>query len=418
MQRKIRRSMNWIVLALLLSLPALAQTVTRVPVLIVSLDGFRNSYLDRTDLYDAPNLRRMAREGVRAAALIPVVPTKTFPNHYAIATGLYPAHNGIVGNHMYDPAMKAMFSPNDREAVGDARWWQGEPIWVTAEKQGCKTSVQFWPGSEAAIEGIRPSRWQPYDGQVPNRQRMDAAASLLARDPSYCLAMAYISNVDAAGHRFGPDAPETREAVKTVDSAIGHLVETLQAEGLWGHVDLIVVSDHGMTATPESQWIALDDYLDPSQIKIFDSSPLLEMRAKDGNQAALVDRLNRIPHLHAYLAQDAPARWHFKGNARIAPVLAMAEEGWTFDTRDRLTRMRGQNAGSHGFDNDLESMQAIFLAIGPDFTPGAKLPAFENVNLYALLTALLHLKPAANDGSLTVFHPALRVATLPATATH
>jgi predicted AlkP superfamily pyrophosphatase or phosphodiesterase len=387
--------------------PAIAQE-QRTPVLVVSIDGFRNDYLDRPELYDAPNLRALAAEGVRAEALIPVFPPKTFPSHYAMATGLYPAHSGIVGNRMYDPEMHETFSASDRKAVQDSRWWLGEPIWVTAEKQGCTTAPIFWPGSEAAIEGVRPTHWAAYDESVPNGTRVTQALGYLTEAKSPCYLSIYFSDVDTAGHHSGPESKETRDAVHAVDANIGELVAGLKQAGLWGKVNVIIVSDHGMAATPASQRIVLDDYLDPATVEVIDGSPAFELSAKDGNQAALVIALNRIPHLHAYLAKDLPERWHFSGSRRSAPVVAVAEEGWTFDTREHMLHWKDPHLGNHGFDNDLESMRAIFIAVGPGFQPGGRLPAFENIHIYSLLTELLHLKPAPNDGSLTVFFPVLR----------
>jgi predicted AlkP superfamily pyrophosphatase or phosphodiesterase len=381
--------------------------VPRTPVLIVSIDGFRNDYLDRPELYDAPNLRALASQGVRADALIPVFPSKTFPNHYSIVTGLYPAHSGIVGNRMYDPELRQTFSVSDRKTVQDSRWWLGEPIWVTAEKQGCQTAPIFWPGSEAEIEGVRPTHWEPYDETVPNSRRVEWALGYLQEAKPPCYVSVYFSDVDTAGHHFGPESQQTRDAVHSVDSTMGELVAGLKRRGLWGKVNLIIVSDHGMASTPISQRIAFDDYIDPVSVDIVDGSPFFEISAKNGDQNGLVAALNRIPHLHAYLSKDIPARWHLSGSRRISPVVAVAEEGWTFDTRDRMKNWKDPHLGNHGFDTDLESMRAIFIAVGPSFQPGSRLPAFENVNIYSLLAEILHLTPAAGDGNLKVFLPVL-----------
>jgi predicted AlkP superfamily pyrophosphatase or phosphodiesterase len=391
---------------LLLAQFALAQ-MQRTPVLVVSIDGFRNDYLDREDLYDAPNLRALAAQGVRAEALIPVFPSTTFPNHYSIVTGLYPVHSGIIGNRMYDPEFHETFSMSNPRVSHESRWWQGEPIWVTAEKQGCQTAPIFWPGSESVIEGVLPTHRAAYDQTVPNTKRIAQALAYLQQARPPCYLSVYFSDVDTAGHHFGPEGQQTRAAVHSVDANIGELVAGLKRHGLWGKVNLIIVSDHGMASTPVSQRIALDDYINPATVEIVEGSPFFELSARNGNQAALVATLNRIPHLHAYLAQDAPARWHFSGNRRIAPVLALAEEGWTFDTRERMSQWNGDHLGGHGFDNDLESMRAVFIAIGPAFRGGSRLPPFQNIHIYSLLAELLHLKPAATDGELKVFLPVL-----------
>jgi predicted AlkP superfamily pyrophosphatase or phosphodiesterase len=246
-----------------------------------------------------------------------------------------------------------------------------------------------------------------YDESLPNAKRLAQTLDYLAEAEPPCFVSMYMSDVDSAGHHFGPESQQTRDAVHAVDSTIGELVSGLKQRGLWGKVNLIIVSDHGMAATPASQRITLDDYIDLANVDMIDGSPLLAWNARDGDQAALVAKLNRIPHLHAYLAKDVPERWHFTGNKLIAPVLALAEEGWTFETREHMRDWKDPHLGTHGFDNDLESMRAIFIADGPGFQHGGRLPVFPNIDVYSLMTELLHLKPAANDGKLDVFRPVL-----------
>ncbi|QXD16548.1 ectonucleotide pyrophosphatase/phosphodiesterase [Rhodocaloribacter litoris] len=379
--------------------------------LLISLDGFRYDYLER---YDAPTLRRLAREGVHAADGMQVAfPTKTFPNHYTTVTGLYPEHHGIVANNMYDPAMDAWFSLSNREAVEDARWWGGEPLWVTAEKQGLRSATYFWPGSEAAIRGVRPTYWKRYDSRVPGPERVDTVLAWLdlpaGRRPAFITL--YFSDVDGAGHRYGPDAPETAEAVARVDGYLARLVAGLEARDLYDRVNLIVLSDHGMTATGPERVIALDDYIDPDDLTIVDRDPVLMARPKAGRFEAVYAALKDAhPHLHVYRREETPARWHFRAHPRIPDLIAVADEGWRIVTeRARAEadpdRLRG---GSHGYDNALPSMHALFVAHGPAFRQGLTVAPFENVHLYALMAHVLGLRPAPNDGTLDAVRHLLR----------
>src|SRR5262245_2257345 len=165
-----------VALAILFASLGCAQTGSNPILILVSFDGWRWDY---TNQLQAPNLRALARRGVHARELIPVTPSLTFPNHYSIVTGLYPPHHGIVANVMRDPSIPDKFTMS-AETARDSRWWGGEPIWVTAERQGRRTAAMFWPGSEAEIRGVRPTFWQKFDGDMPAAARTSRILSYLA----------------------------------------------------------------------------------------------------------------------------------------------------------------------------------------------------------------------------------------------
>ena len=136
---------------------AAAPVETRAPVtILVSIDGFRPDYLDRGV---TPNLNALAAAGI-SAAMRPSYPSKTFPNHWTLVTGLRPDRTGIVANKMFDAAR-----PGEKFTMmsDDPFWWNAaEPIWVTAEKAGIHTATAFWPGSNVAWGGQRAKEW-PYE---------------------------------------------------------------------------------------------------------------------------------------------------------------------------------------------------------------------------------------------------------------
>jgi predicted AlkP superfamily pyrophosphatase or phosphodiesterase len=377
-------------------------------VVLVSIDGFRPGDLDRRW---AVRLRDLAAHGVRARWLRPVAPTLTFPNHYTIATGLYPAHHGIVGNTIRDPAIGYTFTIGDTTAVRDARWWGGEPIWVTAEKQGRHAAAFFWPGTEAAIEGVRPTWYRHYDPSVPDRARVDQVLAWLRqpRPRTPGLVTLYFGDVDQAGHRDGPASPQVDSAIARVDSAIGRLEDGLAAAGLADSVDLIVVSDHGMAAVDPTRLIYLDDYVDTTAVAVVEWGATVPLVPVDGEVEGLYRRLaGRHPHLTVYRGADLPARYHDDASPRIAPLIAVADEGWLVTTHGRAAQWGARPPrGMHGYDPGLRSMRAAFLARGPSFRRGVVVAPFENVHLYALMAVLLGLEPAPNDGTLDSLPPML-----------
>jgi len=395
------------IVLLLLVLPAFAAeriNDLRPTLILVSIDGFRPDYLDR---FETRNLHAIMDRGIHARYMIPSFPTKTYPNHYTIATGLYPAHHGIIANYMYDPDLKEKFNKNDPAVMRDARWWGGEPIWITAEKQGLRTAPLMWPGAMVESAGIRPTFTEEYDKQITPNERVDRLVTLLdapANQRPQFLTL-YIDVVDQAGHDFGPRSEQVGQAVRQSDEAIGRLMLALKNRGIEERVNVIVVSDHGMSSQTMKKTVFLDDHMVMDSVDVIDGSPVVALRPKDGNYDALYEKLKRVPHAKVYRANDDPARWHFSGSRRIPPVFLVADDEWTVTTHEYLKGHHLQS-GNHGFDNASKNMRALFMAEGPAFQPGTIKP-FANVNLYSLFAYLLNLSPAQSDGSIEVFKSVL-----------
>ena len=402
-----------VVLALLLAahagrtLAGCAGTPSATPsaeraVVLVSVDGLRHDALDRAEV-EAPTLRWVAG-GVRAERLVPVFPTLTFPNHYSLVTGLHPEDHGIVGNTMRDPTWTedgapARFSLSDRDALRQSRWWGGEPIWVTAEKQGVATAPAFWPGSEAEIGGVRPGRWLAYDGDVPYADRVDGVLAWLdAPDPPRFVTL-YFDAVDTAGHDHGPDSPEVVAAIARVDAALARLVDGLRARGRLDATDLVVVSDHGMAARSRDRVVVLDDAVDLDAVEV-DWGATLGIWPGEGQDVdALVAALSALEHVTAYRKDDVPARLRYRDNPRIPPVTVLVDAGWTATSRAYLERNPDRpSGGTHGYDNADETMHGVFLARGPSVRNGVRTGPVHTVDVYGILAAALGLDPAPNAG--------------------
>ncbi len=382
-----------------------ATPVGRPYVVLVSFDGFRYDYLDR---YHPPAFTAIAAAGVRAASLVPSFPTKTFPNHYTLVTGLVPGHHGIVGNVFYDPARRAWYRSSDSLAVRDSSWYGGEPIWATAERNGVRASAFFWPGSEAAIGGVRPTYMARYDARIPNSQRVDQTIAWLrlpaARRPH--LALLYFSVVDDTTHRYGPEAPQTAGAVATVDDVLRRLLDSLAVLPIRDSLNVVLVSDHGMTATPPSQTIPVGDLLvrggvDTAGIVMGDNGPTISLwfGADSARRRRARDVLaDATTHARAYLRRDTPARWSLRDAARAGDLLLVAEEGWILQRRGTD---KAPSAGSHGYDPEVRSMHGIFVAAGANIRSAGALPSIANVDIYPFVAALLRLDRVPKvDGSL------------------
>ncbi|MDQ1346889.1 MAG: hypothetical protein QG573_258 [Acidobacteriota bacterium] len=373
-------------------------------VLMISFDGFRWDY---PELHGAPALLALAHDGVRAKSLVPSFPSKTFPNHHTLVTGLRPEHHGIVANTMWDPEWKAQFSLADRTAVEDGRWWGGEPVWVTAERRGLVTASSFWPGSEAAIgegDGVRPTFWGHYDDTVPDEKRVDEVLGWLdlPAEKRPRLITLYFAEPDSGGHDFGPASPQAAAAVAHVDSMLARLRAGVAARGLADAIDWIVVSDHGMSATDPERTIVLADLVDLSGVAIDDLSVFGLLRPRPGSEDAFVRALEGAhPHLHAARKSAVPEGLHYRAHRRIPEVVIWADAGWTIfaSAAARAQALADFSPGNHGYDPAERDMHGIFVAAGPSFKKGITTPPLDNVDVYPLLARLLGLAPAPNDGN-------------------
>lgn len=394
---------------------AAASDDQRAPVtILVSIDGFRADYLDRGV---TPNLDALAAGGI-SAAMRPSFPSKTFPNHWTLVTGLRPDRSGIVSNTMQDAAR-----PGKKFTMADSKdpfWWAaGEPIWVTAEKAGIRTATMFWPGSNVAwggtttgayddvTGGVRPEDWWPFDIAVPGSQRVAGVIDWLRRPVATRprLITLYFDTVDTAGHTYGPSSPDTTKVVAAIDATIGELVAGLRALGQ--PANLVVVADHGMADTSRDRTIAMDEIADPADYNLFETGPFASLYAVPGHEAALEKALLRPhDHLRCWRKGDIPVRFHYGTNPRIPPYFCLADVGWL---TAKTTPTKDGDHGNHGYDNFAPEMRALFVANGPAIRPLGKLASFDNVDIAPLVRDLLGLPPGVGlDGDDAPFRAALR----------
>ncbi len=376
--------------------PAAATRASSAPLILVSIDGFRWDYLNRGI---SPNLSGLAAKGVRAERMLPSFPSITFPNHYTLVTGLYPDHHGIVNNTFEDAHLPGVFHMTTK----DEAWWdEGTPIWVSAERQGVRTATEFWPGSEVAIHGVRPERWEPFNQAKTSNERVDTLLGWLdapATTRPQFLTL-YFDIVDTAGHHHGPDSPEVNVAVATVDAAIGRLEAGLKARGI--DANLIVVADHGMAGTAAARTVVLDDYigLAVAHVVFADAVSGIDFPKTPAGEAAEAKLVGPHPHMTCWKKADVPARFHYGTNPRVPDVICAAEVGWLIETREEMAHHRYPLLGEHGYDNAAPEMGALFIANGPAFAKGEVVKPFPNVDVYPLMTHVLGIEGEPNDGRL------------------
>lgn len=371
----------------------------RAPVtILVSIDAFRPDYMGKGD---TPVLDSLARQGVQAT-MRPSFPTLTFPNHTTLVTGLRPDRNGIVANTMYDPKRPGVRFYSKELESSDPFWWaESEPLWITAEKNGVHAATMFWPGEEAAHGNVRPFDWVRFDPNYTSEQRVRTVTDWMRRPAEIRprFVTIYFDDVDKAGHKFGPAAPETRNAVRLVDRLIGDLKTGL--DRMYQPVDLVIVSDHGMRAIQPERTVSLDRILSRESYRLASYGPFATLDPIPGHEEEVARALLAPnPNMTCWRKAEVPARFHYGANPRVGAFVCQAGSG------GEVMLGMPTNKGDHGYEPDDPDMTALFLANGPRFRRDAKIPAkFDNVDLYPMLAGLIGVTPLPNDGNPATLAP-------------
>ncbi len=368
-------------------------------VVVLSMDGFRSDYPERAH---TPTLDSLGQAGVKAA-FRPSYPSVTFPNHYSMATGLHPDHHGIISNSFYDAALDSVYTMR----CDDPRFFGGEPIWNTAERQGVRTAAFYWVGSEIALPSGQPSTWKKFDSSVPFPARADSVIAWLQRPEAERphLIMWYFEEPDHTGHLCTPDSSATLRMVEHVDSVLGYFFNRARTLDIFDKIDFLVVSDHGMaTYTPEES-VNLIDYLPRDSFRyVFEGVPTL-LYPKAGYADKAYEILKTVPNVTVWRKDEIPEKFVYGKNPRVPELVVAPNIGTYVVFRENP---RAYSGGAHGYDNFTPEMEAIFYAAGPSFKQGVELPAMANVNLYLIIARLLGIDPAPNDGDSATIAPLFR----------
>ena len=392
----MKRILRLLLLALLLCGVAFQADARRQPkryVIVVSLDGFRWDY---PTIHKSPNIDKIAASGV-STAMWASYPASTFPNHWALATGLVPDHNGIVNNSFWAPDMNGFYAiggPN-KSISG---YFLGEPIWVTAERQGVKAATIYWVGSDLEDPNRHASYWRDYGDKplLEYESRIGEVLSLLKRPKKERphLIMVYFDEPDHSGHNFGPRSEEVRAAVKRVDDMVGLLRKGIAKLNCASQIDLIVLSDHGMTDISYDRCINPYDYIKKEWCDVIMTGTPTSIFTKPEYRDSVYNALQGVEHISVWKKDEVPAELNYGTSVRLGDIIVAPDLGWQIGKHPR------SYPSAHGYNPYEPDMQPIFRAEGPDFKKGFIAASFRNVCVYDLICHLLGIEPAPNDGSL------------------
>ncbi|WP_127716603.1 ectonucleotide pyrophosphatase/phosphodiesterase [Halobacteriovorax sp. HLS] len=373
-------------------------------ILLISIDGYRWDY---TELYKPEFLTRFKSDGSSIESLIPSFPTKTFPNHLSLVTGRYPMNHGIVGNQFYAPDLGSSYSLRDSNAVTNSDFYKAKPFWTLAEEQGLKSATYFWPGSEAKFNSILPSYYLKYNHGTSHQKRIDTIVEWFSMKEEIRphFATLYFHDVDSAGHKFGPNSEQTKQAVHKVDNSIKQLVTKLEKLKL--PLNIIIVSDHGMAELSKKNVELIGKTESTKKListfKTVGKGPLVHFYRKDEKQKNISQTVRKInneaDHFKCYENKKTPKKLNFNTNSRIGDFVCLANRDWSISTETSSIPK-----GNHGWSQfEGKDMHSILYAKGPAFKKGHVCESFRNIDLYPLMAKILNLKIEHKiDGDLKI----------------
>ena len=379
-------------------------------VLLVSFDGFRHDY---TSFVETPNFDKVEKNGVKAQSLIPIFPTLTFPNHYAIATGSYANKHKIIANNFYSKTLGKSYSMYDKESVKDSAFYGSEPIWVTCEKNNLKSASYFWVGSEA--RGMTPSIYKEYNSSISFTSRIDSVIKWYSypQDKIPDLTLLYFSEPDHSGHMFGPESMEVANEITQSDQLLGYLLNRLDSLKIKDMINLIIVSDHGMSTVTNEKLIFIEDFLPLNMIEFQGGGAIGMINEKKKkltfknilkktkfSKKEILQRIDFVEFMDVYEKEKIPKKYHYK-NDDSPDFLLVAHNGWFITDDKNSTKVGNTLNGMHGYDPRYTDTHGIFYAMGPSFNRNQKVDSFENIHVYPIICKILGIPEHDNiDGDI------------------
>ncbi|XP_071537942.1 glycerophosphocholine cholinephosphodiesterase ENPP6-like [Panulirus ornatus] len=375
--------------------------------LYILMDGFKWDYVDQEDASVLPAFTKFLQDGGRARWTNPLFPSLSYPTWTTLATGQYAETHGIVGNYFYDPETGDVFSLFDDASTGKEKWWTSEPIWTTAEKAGLRTAQYLWARCDVPIQGI-VTEYCEHFVKIPGKAIFEEniMKALDKFDEGFDFVQVYTEHADNTGHNTGPNSTAIRQAVKDLDDVLMTLMDELEKRNLEDEVNIVIVSDHGMTYTAPGAIVRheIDDFLDTDLVEnIADKGAFMNIKIPSENVEKVFEQVSEIPGVTAYKHYDIPEQFHFKNNKYIHDIILLADEGHFIMASNSSKQLPPRNdfvyIGAHGYNPNIQDMKGIFFAKGPAFKCGWTVDPIHVVDIYQVLTHVLHLTPQTHNGT-------------------
>jgi len=263
------------------SFPGASLAANSPHVVLIIWDGMRPDFVSEQN---TPTLYRLARRGVFFAHHHSVYPSATEVNGTAISTGAYPAHDGIIGNSEFRPAIDSS-KPVHTEVLADVRrgdeLTHGKYIRLPTLAEIVRSS-----GQRSAVAGAKPvallldrlpresadtganvfagstlpgnllksviDLYGPFPKDTAkNPTRNDWTASALLNPlwaggvPEFsCL---WMNEPDSAQHQTSPGSPQSLAGIRNADDNLARVIKALETKGVLDSTDILVASDHGFS---------------------------------------------------------------------------------------------------------------------------------------------------------------------------
>jgi hypothetical protein len=275
--------------------------------------------------------------------------------------------------------------------------------------------LYWFPNCDVEIRGKRPTHCTPYrdltkssDDDAINKTLRNIVSEF--KQDKLSLAMVYYENVDAVGHKYGPDDRKTKKAMRRVDALLGSLLNEIKDKNMEGEINVMLVSDHGMTTAQNV--IQLERYMDFNDIeKAMGDGAMVMLQPEATKRDHVYEELRQanVRGLNVYKKNNIPSRLRLRKSRMTLPIVVTADKGYVIELPDINGKVYPEEdddnniqQGHHGYDPaHVEDMRGILYMWGPDVKANGKEPQshIKQVDNYNIMAQLLGFEGKRNDGS-------------------
>ncbi len=413
-------------------------------VIVISLDGIPGWAWDDPRM-PAPNLLKLAKEGVLGEGMTPPNPTVTWPSHTTMVTGVSPAKHGVLYNGLpvrlgerqavrvepWRPKDELVLTPTVYDKAFAAGLTTAQVDWVAISEP--KTITWQFPEipdpdgpleKELVADGVM-TREEVEEFRKSNPAWRDLkwtqAGAYIIRKHKPNLLLFHLLNTDAINHNSGPKTMASHTAYALADAHTATLLRAVEDAGLKDRTTFLIVSDHGFKTAQKiikpnailrregllggsAMEVVCDVYVVPeggtAMVYVTNSQKRNELLARALEMFRNVEGVETVLAAKDFAAYGYPQP---EPGGRMADLVLAARDGYAFSgssNGEAIVPAGGTNGspGNHGYLNTLPELRTTFIASGYGIQQGKKIGRINAADIAPTIAFLLGVDMGKVEG--------------------